>query len=66
MHSVQYIELRLKKAVYMKPEIKVIRTDSHGNKNGLNQLITVKETATSIDCTEQTVGRWFAVRSYQR
>lgn len=39
----------------MKPEIKVIRTDSHGNKNGLNQLITVKETATILDCTEQTV-----------
>ncbi len=39
----------------MKPGIKVIRTDSHGNESGLNQLITVKETATLLDCTEQTV-----------
>ena len=39
----------------MKPGIKVIRMDSHGNESGLNQLITVKETATLLDCTEQTV-----------
>ena len=39
----------------MKPGIKVIRMDSHGNECGLNQLITVKETATLLDCTEQTV-----------
>lgn len=39
----------------MKPGIKVIRIDSHGNESGLNQLITVKETATLLDCTEQTV-----------
>lgn len=39
----------------MKPGIKVIRTDNHGNESGLNQLITVRETATLLDCTEQTV-----------
>lgn len=39
----------------MKPGIKVIQMDSHGNESGLNQLITVKETATLLDCTEQTV-----------
>lgn len=39
----------------MKPGIKVIRMDSHGNESELNQLITVKETATLLDCTEQTV-----------
>lgn len=39
----------------MKPGIKVIRMDSHGKESGLNQLITVKETATLLDCTEQTV-----------
>lgn len=39
----------------MKPGIKVIRMDSHGNESGLNQLIPVKETATLLDCTEQTV-----------
>ncbi len=39
----------------MKPGIKVIRMDSHGNESGLNQLITVKETSTLLDCTEQTV-----------
>ena len=39
----------------MKPGIKVIRMDSHGNESRLNQLITVKETATLLDCTEQTV-----------
>ncbi len=39
----------------MKPGIKVIRMDSHGNESGLNQLITIKEMATLLDCTEQTV-----------
>ena len=28
---------------------------NHGNESRLNQLITVKETATLLDCTEQTV-----------
>lgn len=39
----------------MKPGIKVIRMGNHGNESGLNQLITVKETSTLLDCTEQTV-----------
>ena len=39
----------------MKPGIKVVRMDSHRNESGLNQLMTVKETATLLDCTEQTV-----------
>ena len=50
----------------MKPGIKVIRMDSHGNESGLNQLITVKETATLLDCTEQTVRAMVAARSFQR